>query len=72
MSNASAQVAAVMLSTMTEPEKKKALSQLASHVSQQAGSECPECGCSEVEDNQALGDDFEYRCVACDHRWQPE
>lgn len=72
MSNASAQAAAVMLSKMTEPEKQQALSNLASHLSQQAGSECPECGCAEVEENQAHGDDFEYCCVACDHRWQPE
>ncbi|MEA8592105.1 hypothetical protein PZT57_26025 [Pseudomonas aeruginosa] len=49
-----------------------ALEELADHVSHQAGSQCPECGSMEVEDNQARGDDFEYRCVTCDHRWQPE
>lgn len=72
MRNADAQAAAIMLSGMSAPEKEQALSRLASDVSHQAGSQCPECGSLEVEDNQAHGDDFEYHCGACDHRWQPE
>jgi hypothetical protein len=30
-----------------------------------AGSECPECGARDTEDNGST----EYRCCACDHRW---
>lgn len=32
------------------------------------GSECPECGATETEDNGGT----EYRCCCCDHRWGTE
>lgn len=38
---------------------------LVREAAQAAGSECPDCGCRETEDNGGT----EYRCTACDHRW---
>lgn len=44
---------------------KPGLQALMREAAQAVGSECPECGSRDTEDNSAS----EYRCVACDHRW---
>lgn len=44
---------------------RAAAKRLAQAITYAVGSECPECGSRDTEDNGAS----EYRCCACDHRW---
>lgn len=49
---------------------KADMTRLRREVQIASGDLCPECGCTDCEDNGCRGADLEYRCTTCDHRWE--
>ena len=49
---------------------KADMKRLRADVAIATGEQCPECPSTDIEDNGLHGRGLEYRCCACDHRWE--
>ena len=61
----------ILLADIPEDTRQDRLTALTKTVRPATGSECPECGHEDTEDNGCSGSRIEFRCCSCDHRWGP-
>jgi len=63
----------IMLSNVSPAERKRKLAALAKKAAEAVGvaEACPECDCTELEDNGCTGHELTYLCTGCGHTWCP-
>lgn len=57
----------IMLSDAPTRVREARLAKLLNLANASIGDHCPQCRCNDTESNGHS----EYRCCACDHRWEP-